>query len=72
MADRKVRTVTLQQMKRDVRKITVLTAYDYPMALLIDRAGVDVILVGDSGGMTVLGYETTSVQIGRASCRERV
>ena len=59
MADRKVRTVTLQQMKREGRKITVLTAYDYPMALLIDRAGVDVILVGDSGGMTVLGYENT-------------
>ncbi|MEK6662062.1 MAG: 3-methyl-2-oxobutanoate hydroxymethyltransferase [candidate division NC10 bacterium] len=59
MTDRKVRTVTLQQMKREGRKITVLTAYDYPMALLIDRAGVDVILVGDSGGMTVLGYENT-------------
>jgi len=59
MTDRKVRTVTLQQMKREGRKITVLTAYDYPMALLIDRAGIDVILVGDSGGMTVLGYENT-------------
>ncbi|MGH8649668.1 MAG: 3-methyl-2-oxobutanoate hydroxymethyltransferase, partial [Burkholderiales bacterium] len=59
MTDRKVRTVTLQQMKREGRKITVLTAYDYPMALLIDRAEVDVILVGDSGGMTVLGYENT-------------
>jgi len=59
MADQKVRTVTLQEMKREGRKITMLTAYDYPMALLVDRAGIDVILVGDSGGMTVLGYETT-------------
>ena len=59
MADQKVRTVTLQEMKREGRKITMLTAYDYPMALLVDRAGIDVVLVGDSGGMTVLGYETT-------------
>lgn len=54
-----VRMATLQQMKREGRKITMLTAYDYPMALLLDRAGIDLILVGDSGGMTVLGYETT-------------
>jgi len=59
MADQRVRTVTLQEMKREGRKITTLTAYDYPMALLVDRAGIDVVLVGDSGGMTVLGYETT-------------
>jgi 3-methyl-2-oxobutanoate hydroxymethyltransferase len=59
VADQKVRAVTLQEMKRERRKITALTAYDYAMALLLDRAGIDVILVGDSGGMTVLGYETT-------------
>src|ERR1700687_2516210 len=40
-------------------KITCLTAYDYPTARLLDEAGVDVVLVGDSAGMVVLGYENT-------------
>ncbi len=40
-------------------KITCLTAYDYPTARLLDEAGVDVILVGDSVGMVVLGHEST-------------
>src|ERR1700688_2326878 len=40
-------------------KITCLTAYDYPTARLLDEAGVDVLLVGDSVGMAVLGYEST-------------
>src|SRR5580704_19596781 len=41
------------------QKITCLTAYDYPTARLLDDAGVDVLLVGDSVGMAVLGYDST-------------
>jgi 3-methyl-2-oxobutanoate hydroxymethyltransferase len=46
-------------MKAAGKKIAVLTAYDATMARLVDRAGIDVILVGDSLGMVVLGYDTT-------------
>ena len=45
--------------KADGKKISVVTAYDYSLALLCDRAGVDVLLVGDSAGMVVLGYDNT-------------
>jgi 3-methyl-2-oxobutanoate hydroxymethyltransferase len=54
-----VRIPDLRAMKAAGTKIAVLTAYDATMARLLDRAGIDVILVGDSLGMVVLGYETT-------------
>ena len=55
----KVTVRTLRRMKEQGEKITMLTAYDYPMARAVDDAGIDVILVGDSLGMVVLGYPTT-------------
>lgn len=49
----------IQQMKAQGEKISVLTAYDYTFARLMDQAGIDIILVGDSVGSVVAGYETT-------------
>ena len=46
-------------MKQDGHRITVLTAYDYPFARLVDGGGVDIILVGDSAGVVVAGHDTT-------------
>jgi 3-methyl-2-oxobutanoate hydroxymethyltransferase len=56
---KKVRIHDLAKWKLQSRKITMLTAYDATMAALLDRAGIDVLLVGDSLGMVVLGHETT-------------
>lgn len=50
---------TIQKLKNNGQKITVLTAYDYSTAKYLDEAGVDIILVGDSLAMVALGYETT-------------
>jgi len=46
-------------MKKEQKKISVITSYDYTLASLCDKAGIDVLLVGDSAGMVMLGYENT-------------
>lgn len=56
---KRIRVPDLKEKKKRGEKIAVLTAYDATMARLLERAGIDVLLVGDSLGMVVLGYETT-------------
>ena len=56
---KKVTTHTLQEMKNSGHKISMLTGYDYSMARIIDEAGIDVILVGDSASNVMAGHETT-------------
>jgi 3-methyl-2-oxobutanoate hydroxymethyltransferase len=56
---KKVTTHTLQEMKNSGEKISMLTGYDFSMARIIDSAGIDVILVGDSASNVMAGHETT-------------
>ena len=53
----KITISKLCEMKEKGEKITMTTAYDYPTALLVEKSGLDMILVGDSISMVVLGYE---------------
>ena len=59
MRSEKMTTARLRQLKRAGRNIVMLTAYDWPTAKMLDECGVDIILVGDSLGNVVLGYENT-------------
>ncbi|HLR25485.1 MAG TPA: 3-methyl-2-oxobutanoate hydroxymethyltransferase [Fodinibius sp.] len=55
----KVTTQTVIEMKREGQKISMLTAYDYTMARILDQAGIDILLVGDSASNVMAGYDTT-------------
>jgi 3-methyl-2-oxobutanoate hydroxymethyltransferase len=59
MSAEKIRIGTLRQMKEEGRKIVAMTAYDYPTARLVDQAGVDIVLVGDSLGTVLQGHDST-------------
>jgi len=56
---KKINISEILRMKKEGRKITCVTSYDYISAALVDRSGIDLILVGDSASMVVLGYQTT-------------
>ena len=56
---KKVTTNSLQEMKQNREKISMLTAYDYTLAKIVDEGGIDVILVGDSASNVMAGHETT-------------
>ena len=56
---RRVTTHVLSAMKQKNEKIAMITAYDYSMAKIVDQAGIDVILVGDSASNVMAGHETT-------------
>ena len=59
MVGKKVTILDIQRAKSEGKKLTMLTAYDYPFAQLIDSVGIDIILVGDSLGMVVMGLDGT-------------
>ena len=76
MKDARITVATLKERQASHTPITMLTAYDYSMASLVDEAGIDMILVGDSLGNVILGYESTlpvtvedMIHHGRAVCR---
>ena len=56
---KRITTRSLVEMKANGEKISMLTAYDYTMAKIVDGAGIDVILVGDSASNVMAGHETT-------------
>lgn len=55
----RVTTRSLQKIRKDGGNISMLTAYDYPTAEVLDEAGIDILLVGDSLAMVVQGHDTT-------------
>lgn len=59
MESKKITILDIQEMKKRGARIPVLTAYDYPTARILDEAGIPVLLVGDSAGMVMMGYENT-------------
>ncbi len=58
-SEKKVTAETIMSMKKNGEKIAALTAYDYMMAKILDNSGIDLILIGDSAGNVIAGYETT-------------
>ena len=56
---KKITIPEVLNMKREGRRISMLTSYDYPFTRIMDAAGIDIILVGDSAGVVVAGYDTT-------------
>ena len=56
----KLSLLKLEKMKEDKKPVAWVTAYDLPFAYVAEQAGIDMILVGDSGGMVQLGYQTTN------------
>ena len=60
MQKKKLSILTMNKMKRDITPLAWITSYDLPFAHVAEQAGIDMILVGDSGGMVQLGYETTN------------
>ena len=59
MSSKKITVLDVQQAKKEGRKLAMCTAYDYPFGLMADEAGMDLVLVGDSLGMVVMGLEGT-------------